>query len=542
MRAIVIVITAAFFGAALAQKPANSAMSTEARAVLAYIQSLEGTGWISGQREQSFSAFGEAEAYIYNTTGKRPAIHGEDMNGLIEYGETRVADKINRRRYFNQLITIDWHMGAPPLADTYANSKQQVSIDDVLTPGTTEYESFVHKLDSAAGFLALMQDADVPVLWRPWHEMTGAWFWWGKDGADQFKRLWIFMYDYFTHSKQLNNLIWVWSAAHTTNDVASYYPGDAYVDILGVDIYNGSYTASFHRIDSISEKPVALTENNSDLPTPEFVQQRGVDYVWFFPWHTQWIEGIPQDTLRHIYTHNYTITLDELPEFGRTPVRQLLLNPSFELGVTFWTGLGDAHVSQENQTVSSNAGSLACKVSGRTQNWHGPSQTIRAGLTYYGPGRYIVAAAIRTASGSDECKLTINLKDSGEERWLGNVHAVSASAWTQIVDTITIGWQGDLSQARLFVETSNSLADFYVDAARVEKADPSHSAPIAQQLVPGTIAASSIKSKRYFMLNGKAVWNANHFERAPGWYVIDNRKSLSIRRQLAKQELIGLIY
>ena len=83
-----------------------------------------------------------------------------------------------------------------------------------------------------AGYLKLLHDANIPVIWRPLHEAAGGWFWWGKN-ADSFKKLWIQMFDYFK-AQGLNNLIWVWTSE--TGD-ADWYPGDAYVDIIGRDLY-----------------------------------------------------------------------------------------------------------------------------------------------------------------------------------------------------------------------------------------------------------------------------------------------------------------
>jgi beta-mannanase len=104
-----------------------------------------------------------------------------------------------------------------------------------------------------------LQDAGIAATWRPFHEAAGnatykqqaawtkSWFWWGYDGADVCKKLWITMFDYFK-SKGVNNLIWIWTTQNYNGDANQYnadsdwYPGDQYVDIIGRDLYG--YTAS----------------------------------------------------------------------------------------------------------------------------------------------------------------------------------------------------------------------------------------------------------------------------------------------------------
>ena len=128
---------------------------------------------------------------------------------------------------------------------------------NILTDGT--WENSIYKADVAkvAGYLALLRDAGIPVLWRPFHEaageyksdvdgvaQNGAWFWWGQDGVDVTKQLWQKLYNDLTNTYGLNNLIWVWTVQTTKDgnlaslsDTQSSYPGDSYVDIVCADLY-----------------------------------------------------------------------------------------------------------------------------------------------------------------------------------------------------------------------------------------------------------------------------------------------------------------
>lgn len=116
----------------------------------------------------------------------------------------------------------------------YAFYKADTEFDaaNATVEGTWENKVFTEDLKNAAAYLKLLRDADIPVLWRPFHEAAGGWFWWGKDAAS-FKSLWIAMFNYFK-TEGLDNLIWVWTTEGNDSD---WYPGDQYVDIVGRDIY-----------------------------------------------------------------------------------------------------------------------------------------------------------------------------------------------------------------------------------------------------------------------------------------------------------------
>ena len=127
--------------------------------------------------------------------------------------------------------TLMWHWGAPGVGEGYENSKAEIDINRCFQEGTVEYNEMWRELKLKADHLQVLRDAHVPVLWRPLHELNGNWFWWGKKGPEQFKRLWITMYNYFVHDRGLNNLIWV--LCYTGSPDGAWYPGDQYVDIAG---------------------------------------------------------------------------------------------------------------------------------------------------------------------------------------------------------------------------------------------------------------------------------------------------------------------
>src|SRR5690349_8829219 len=124
------------------------------------------------------------------------------------------------------------------------NGRQRTTTPAFLScssPSATRSSSLSHRrwlkeLDRVAEGLEQLKKAGVVVLWRPFHEMNGDWFWWNGKDPDTFIKLWRQMFDYFTTTKQLDNLLWVYSPNHGKK-TTDYYPGDRYVDIVGLDAY-----------------------------------------------------------------------------------------------------------------------------------------------------------------------------------------------------------------------------------------------------------------------------------------------------------------
>ena len=309
---IVLLQASALVGAGERFAPANPDLQPQARRVLEYIRSLEGKGILTGQEETA--NLNEHIEKVRGRTGRLPAIRGWDIRHNIT---DPIPEAIKAWTEQGQLITFGWHVGAPPFEDSYKNSKRRCDVRKCLTPGTGEHRSFVDKLDRMADRLEVLRDRKVPVLWRPWHEMNGTWFWWSKDGPESFRDLWVFTFDYFTHKRKLDNLIWVWSASFEPS--ADWYPGDRYVDVVGSDTYlsardHDRWAKIHEQLKAIApDKPAAITENDQ-IPDPAVLQERGIDFVWFLTWHSEWLDENPEAHLRHVYHHPYALTADELPD------------------------------------------------------------------------------------------------------------------------------------------------------------------------------------------------------------------------------------
>jgi len=168
-------------------------------------------------------------------------------------------------------------------------AKNEFTLDDAVTDGTWANRFMKSDLEKIVPYLQQLQQANIPVLWRPLHEAAGKWFWWGNGSAASYVKLWRFMYDYFK-AKGINNLIWVWTSEKADSD---WYPGDDYVDIIGTDMYGQDGTAvsaaaMADRFNTLAyrypTKMISLTECGtvSDVPTQ---WNSDAKWSWFMPWY-----------------------------------------------------------------------------------------------------------------------------------------------------------------------------------------------------------------------------------------------------------------
>ncbi len=300
----------------------NENATKQAKALYSFICQTYGNGIISGQQESTWVDGDDYEFnYIHSVTGKYPAIRGLDFMGDDFYGVVSRAKKWAKK---GGIVSICWHCSSAFDQSYDACKADEFTAEQweaVLTSGTAENRAFIAGMDKAANALRQLQDENIPVLWRPFHEFDGAWFWWGKGGSEYFKRLWIMMYNHYTYDLGLNNLIWVLGYSHNGTDygenLANWYPGNRYCDIVGADSYevsqNGAEGRLYNPVYKIvgDSKPIAMHETGL-IPSSE--QLKTVPWVWFLTWHTTWLtEDNWSERLNDVYGSEYVITLDDLP-------------------------------------------------------------------------------------------------------------------------------------------------------------------------------------------------------------------------------------
>lgn len=304
----------------------NPNASEKTIAVYNWLLSIQGQYIIAGQQEKCSDSGNEEFTYIKNYSEELPGLRGLDfINGDYE-GVVRRSITWDK---FNCLISICWHMGIPGDVDGGYDVSQKTyeGLTEALAdPESEGYKQIVADMDKAAEALKELQDAGVVVLWRPFHEFDGKWFWWGKDGGETFIKLWQLMYDRYTNYHGLNNLIWV--LGYTGNSApgsTAWYPGDDYVDIIGADSYSdvsaesgysGMYKTLTERL-ADSGKPAALHECGK-LPSVRALQENDIEWLWFLVWHSNYIDKEEVNTIAEVvgtYTSDYVLTMDEMPDF-----------------------------------------------------------------------------------------------------------------------------------------------------------------------------------------------------------------------------------
>ncbi|HVW96203.1 MAG TPA: glycosyl hydrolase [Mucilaginibacter sp.] len=323
----IILILGAFFNAT-AQKtaPVNKNATDDTKKILKLLYDIKGRYIMSGQQNYNsdLNLFSDSARSI---TGKYPAIWGSDFInwGDKDLGPQIVAEAIKKAQQ-GYLITLMWHEGNPtqdPPYDFEKNVKGKITDEqwnELVTPGTELNKKWQDQIDVVAGYLKQLQDAGVTVLWRPYHEMNGVWFWWGnRKGENGIAKLWKMMYDRYTNHFHLNNLLWVWGANGLRDipfdeayDYKDYYPGANYVDILGADIYHFDYEQNDYEalLKLANGKPIALTETG-ELPTPLILKAQP-EWTWFMVW-TSWLwTDNTHARVKEVYNLPQTLSHEEI--------------------------------------------------------------------------------------------------------------------------------------------------------------------------------------------------------------------------------------
>jgi mannan endo-1,4-beta-mannosidase len=233
--------------------PSDSLATNETCWLLSSMQRLQGTGVLFGHHDDT--AYGvnwkfKDSSDVKNVTGSYPAVYGWDLSGI----ELDSTFDINRIPFTTQarlvreayerggINTFCWHMNNP------ANGRSAWDTTSVLVyqllPGGQYHDQYLTFLDRAARYIATLRGSrgePIPILFRPFHELTGDWFWWGYGNSNpqDFIALWRFTINYLRNTKNLHNLLLVYSAADffADTDLLERYPGDDVVDFMGFDHY-----------------------------------------------------------------------------------------------------------------------------------------------------------------------------------------------------------------------------------------------------------------------------------------------------------------
>lgn len=301
----------------------NPNASQQVRNVYNFLLEQSGIRILSGVQSNHSNRNDFAEA-VFQHTGKHPALVGYDFifthysptpeswSWVQDYNDISAAKEQWQN---NGLVSYMWHWNVPASEAVWKNALEnygdfsgyafysdQTSFDirEALKPGTWQNDFIMKDIEEVAGYLQRLEDEGIPVIWRPLHEAAGnydlygpngAWFWWGRGGAEPCKELWRLLYGQLVGRYGLDNLIWVWTvdvAQGAEDQYADWYPGDEYVDILGVDIYADDTDAKTRQyqalVDLVKGKRLVTVSECGNIPDPAKCMEAGNKWSWFMVW------------------------------------------------------------------------------------------------------------------------------------------------------------------------------------------------------------------------------------------------------------------
>lgn len=349
----------------------NKTLSPEAVKLMDFLKANYGKKMISGQMTCTWNYNSDSVEMIHKDTGKYPAMVGFDFMNMTREPKVNIPAE-HRHGHLELEKAIEWHKkggivtfcwhwyvtGHNGKTAFYAHHENgwetdfRIPYDSVnsnpeeekyiLDESTEEFKQLKNDAEKVAGFLSFLKEKNIPVLWRPLHEASGGWFWWGcgdKKGEHKnecFIALWNWLLDFF-NEKKLNNLIWVYNGQNK-----DWYPGDENCDIIGEDIYASvtgktdltsqlprfKSAASCQENSKVSKKLIALSETGT-IPSIDQCLKDGAMWSWFMVWNDCKFENNipvgdegnfwsgelhnPKEHRIAMYNHPRVITLDELP-------------------------------------------------------------------------------------------------------------------------------------------------------------------------------------------------------------------------------------
>lgn len=362
---------------AATSEPCDKNATAEVKGLMRYLHDMYGNHMLSGQQEiygnghtvDQPAGYSGAELLGYESEfewikknfGVYPAIRGFDlMNTNPLYGwDDGTTERMIEWGKKGGIPTVCWHINLPTDFAKYEVGKEvgweecSYKPDDIkgfdvanaTIEGTKEYEYVQLATKLLAEQLLKVQEENIPVIFRPYHEAqgnydvyqpgTGAWFWWGQDGPEPYKALWKQLYTDLTEVYGLHNLIWEYNS-YDYETSAQWYPGDEYVDIVGYDKYNvknnrhdgktsgpneDAISNTFYKLVDIcnNNKMVSMPENDT-VPNLNNMNIEKANWLYFCIWYDNGSENFlsssdynDPNTLKEIYQSDYCITLDELP-------------------------------------------------------------------------------------------------------------------------------------------------------------------------------------------------------------------------------------
>ncbi|SDM68061.1 glycoside hydrolase family 26 protein [Siphonobacter aquaeclarae] len=302
---------------AFSQRPSDPAATAETRNLYINLIRSSKTGVLFGHQDDLVTGYrGKKEdgrSDIYDLVGEYPAVFGWEL-GKIEVDTVQNVDKVRfskiayyvRKAYsMGGINTFVWHCNNPVLPDEGVKTTKIDSTIKRLFADPVALERYRGWLDRVANYLGSLRGPkgeQIPIIFRPFHEHTGEWFWWGQTHctADEFIRLWRFTVDYLRDTKNLHNLLYAYSPDMfaTKEGYLRRYPGDAYVDILGFDYYDkaSNHPGGTAFVDEARRRIGIIRGIGQEKGKPWALTEAGLYFVSVSDWWTNTLNPIIKDS------------------------------------------------------------------------------------------------------------------------------------------------------------------------------------------------------------------------------------------------------
>ena len=305
--------------------PVNPSATASARRLYSFLLENYGEKTLSGVQSAASHTNDFVNA-VAAATGKHPALAGYDFI-FLQFSPTPAGwswrqdytDISAQKEHWNAngVISYMWHWNVPESEEVYRgggtdgyafyisgnNGTTPFDIREAVKEGTWQHECILADIDEIAGTFKQLQEAGIPVLFRPLHEAAGnytkynpaggAWFWWGRYGAEPCKALWNLLRDRLEKHHGLNNLLWVWTVDVVPGfetAAKEWYPGDDKVDIVGADIYENNTGVKGTQFGFLQEvtggKKILTVSECGNIPDPAANIAAGNPWSWFMVWNS----------------------------------------------------------------------------------------------------------------------------------------------------------------------------------------------------------------------------------------------------------------
>ena len=320
MRLLIIAVLAT--STVFAQTPIDKSASKKTRYLLGNLKRVSDLGVMFGHQDDQAYGVGwrneDNRSDVLQTVGQYPAVHGWDLGKRLDH-EMNI-DSVNFENMRKWIMaaykrggvnTVSWHLDN--LTSGGDSWDRTSSVSDIL-PGGSKHSDFNNQLDLLADFFKSVSKA--PIVFRPWHEHNGSWFWWGKNNCTEQEYIQLYRYTvtYLRDQKKVHNLLYAFSPDRSAwnidgNDAKTNYfygyPGDDYVDVIGLDDYadvgrlGGPHSAQ-EQADYYEKALILISEIADEKDKVAALTETGLEGITNPKWFTEVLYKPIQENTRDI--------------------------------------------------------------------------------------------------------------------------------------------------------------------------------------------------------------------------------------------------